>query len=103
MDSLDRLKIKMDIAYGYAILNIRFDRIITTMQALNWKWQTVNGLPTAHDMKVVIDRLYNTAYDEAIKTGTQSNISSGGFAVEVNLKDLTVDISFQVEMTEGKF
>lgn len=103
MDSLDRLKIKMDIAYGYAILNIRFDRIITTMQALNWKWETVNGLPTAHDMKVVIDRLYNTAYDEAIKTGTQSNISSGGFAVEVNLKDLTVYISFQVESTEGKF
>jgi len=103
MESLDELKIKMNIAYNYALLNVRFDRIISTMQALNWKWFHTNETPSINEMKIMLDKLYNSAYNEAVITGTQGSFSSGGFTVDVDLKELTVNISFRVEETEGKF
>lgn len=83
--------------YNDAFDRVRWDRIISTMVALDWRWYPKDVVPSISEMKHLVDDLFYKAYNSAIQNGNKETIASGGFIVTVDIEEESVEIIFAVE------
>lgn len=96
------IKQSLDHKFEVVLTNLRIERIYNTMVALDWCWAMDDGqikVPTVGAMHIMLRRLYDSTFELACRPESNGigRVSSGGFSVEIDLKQQTVEVLFEVD------
>lgn len=76
--------------------NFNFHKVQEVMDAIDWKWHSVNGVPTLTDLRKQARQLLTNAYEMGRGSGKEFTVSTGGFSATFDPRESYLGLSFIV-------
>lgn len=86
----------------HILQEFRYNRVAATMEALDWKWSSIDGIPSADQIKDRLERLLDQFIDRLLDSNNGKRyLQTCGF--QLTAKDWQIEVLFIVEGVEGDF